>query len=91
MSGAAPIRYSMFSVRLLQPIFSSFKQIGSTETISVLPCSPRKDKTDPEKYNSTPGRNVSTHRPVDRFPPCTDIIQMLERDTNHMRSYVPLQ
>ena len=32
-------------VRLVQPIFSLFKQIATTETlVSVLPCSPRKDK-----------------------------------------------
>lgn len=37
----------------------------------------------------TLGGNVTTHRPIDRFPPCADIVQMLEGDGNLLRSYIP--
>ena len=40
---AHPYEEVSYEVRLLQPIISLFKQIGSTETnVSVLPCSPKK-------------------------------------------------
>lgn len=34
----------------------------------------------------TSGRNVTTHRPTDRFPSRTDIVQMLERNGNDLTS-----
>lgn len=40
-------------------------------------------------YPDPLGRNVTTRRPLDRFPPCADIVQMLKRDGNQARSYIP--